>query len=866
MFQVLGNGVARYWPAVLLTWALVLGGLLAVAPRWDDVVIDGEFAFLPEDAPSRQGEKLFREAFPNDLLASSVVVVVRRETSSEGLTEADRRFVTTVLKPALLRIAEEEGGLAAGASEDSADEVEPGSAPAGSPQPAGGTSIIARVRTFEDGPVGELLDSADGKATLVIVELTTEFQERRNRPTIAKIEALIGRHGPLRTSADFPKGLDLAISGSATVGRDMRSASEQSADATELWTVILVMVLLVLIYRAPVMSVIPLATVASSVTISLSILALLAQSRLVELFAGIEIYATVLTYGAGVDYCLFLIARYREELDAGESYRGAVAAALGKVGAALTASAGTVMCGIGMMVFAEFGKFRQAGVAITLSLFVCLCAALTLTPALLRLFGRWAFWPYVPQEYIARKQGWVSATSFVADLMNRLEFRSIWAWAGRALSARPGMIWLASVAVMLPFAVVGVSLYRYLTYGLLDELPRTDPSVVGAAAVQAHFPAGATGIVTLMIQNPEIDFSKRTQGTLSIQELTERLNQRKDELKLASVRSVSHPLGTEDSIFSSGTALHQASAFNRSRAFYVSRAAPHTGHVTRIDLVFRDDPFSRDSIAQFQQLKRTLPEMLPQELLPVVPEAQRQTGVLGPLLSLFAPAEAVEETVPPAGTRLLYKGPTASMLDLKITTDGDQIRIDILVLAGVYLILVVLLRRPAVCAYLIVSVFFSYLVTLGMTIAVFWALDPVGFAGLDWKVPMFLFTILIAVGEDYNIFLMTRIEEEQARHGAVRGVIVALERTGKIISSCGFIMAGTFSSLLAGSLVGMHQLGFALAFGVLLDTFVVRPILVPAYLILLHSGRFGVVGRLLGAGKVTLAADRPQPVETAAKV
>jgi RND superfamily putative drug exporter len=133
-----------------------------------------------------------------------------------------------------------------------------------------------------------------------------------------------------------------------------------------------------------------------------------------------------------------------------------------------------------------------------------------------------------------------------------------------------------------------------------------------------------------------------------------------------------------------------------------------------------------------------------------------------------------------------------------------------------------------------------------VTFVVFWAMDPAGFAGLDWKVPMFLFTILIAVGEDYNIFLMTRIDEEQREHGVMAGIPIALQKTGSIISSCGIIMAGTFSSLLAGTLVGMHQLGFALAFGVLLDTFVVRPILVPAYLILLHGGRFGRFTRLLG--------------------
>jgi RND superfamily putative drug exporter len=128
-------------------------------------------------------------------------------------------------------------------------------------------------------------------------------------------------------------------------------------------------------------------------------------------------------------------------------------------------------------------------------------------------------------------------------------------------------------------------------------------------------------------------------------------------------------------------------------------------------------------------------------------------------------------------------------------------------------------------------------------------LNPESFTGLDWKVPMFLFTILIAVGEDYNIFLMARIEEEQKIHGAIKGITVALERTGSIISSCGIIMAGTFSSLLAGSLVGMDQLGLALATGVILDTFVIRPIMVPSFMILLTTHRLGPISRLAGYGQ-----------------
>jgi RND superfamily putative drug exporter len=166
-----------------------------------------------------------------------------------------------------------------------------------------------------------------------------------------------------------------------------------------------------------------------------------------------------------------------------------------------------------------------------------------------------------------------------------------------------------------------------------------------------------------------------------------------------------------------------------------------------------------------------------------------------------------------------------------------------LVPAVVFVLLLLVLRRVAISVYLVLSVLLSYFATLGVTLVVFGLTHWGGYAGLDWKVPIFLFTILVAVGEDYNIFLMTRIQEEMERHGPLRGITEALHRTGRIISSCGFIMAGTFATLLSGSVLAMRELGFALAFGILLDTLVVRPILVPAFLILLHSGRLGHLGQ-----------------------
>jgi len=301
-------------------------------------------------------------------------------------------------------------------------------------------------------------------------------------------------------------------------------------------------------------------------------------------------------------------------------------------------------------------------------------------------------------------------------------------------------------------------------------------------------------------------------------QITDRLRARKGELGLVDIRSLTAPLGITGAAQRGIAGLgvpqeaRQEVLARGARARYLTDLGGRTKIGTRLDLILQQSPFDRESVADLDRVEEAVRAALP--------AAVRQD------------------------TELYFVGVTASVRDLQVVMQRDRMHIELLVLGGVFLILLVLLRGFVIPLYLLLSVLFSYYTTLGAAFVFFWLLDPHGFTGIDWKVAIFLFTILIAVGEDYNIFLMARIREEERQHGPVHGITEALTRTGPIISSCGIIMAGTFASLLGGSLAEMKQLGFALAFGVLLDTFVVRPVLVPTFLILLRDRRLLPVGWL----------------------
>jgi RND superfamily putative drug exporter len=732
--------------------------LTLFAPDWDSRTQDDDVRFLPERCPSVRGYQLMEKAFPDDVFASRLVFAIEREDAP--LSEVDFALVKLFVEE-LEKLRKE------------APELK-----------------IGKICSCLDGVVGSRLTSTDRHCTLIQVPLGSPFLALQTQAAVDRATAAL-RTKIKKVGLKAPR---LYATGSAGIGRDLVTAAGESLDGTTWATVALVIVVLLLVYRAPLLALVPLLTIAISVWVSMELLALMTLLPGVHLVNISKIFAIVILYGAGTDYCLFLISRYREELTGGQPVPSALGLSVGAVGAALAASAGTVMCGLGLMGTAEFAKVRYAGPAIALSLGVALLAALTLTPALLALAGKRAFWPgRSPRQ--RKRQGEEDARP-----------NGIWNWVSLAVARHPVVTLSLGVLALLPLAVFGFNVHP--NYRPTSELSPNADSVLGLAAIQRHFPVGETGPLTVLLVS-STDWTE-LKGQAELDHLSRSLARLPN---VAEVRSLTQPLGKP--LPGAVMGLIPCGALGdfvqkgreAAKSYYVScLPGAERRYVTRVDLILTSDPFDAESVATLRQLQNWLQTDLPR-------------------------ATALDEV------QAEVFGVTANAHDLAQVTESDRRRVNVMILIGIFLILLLLVRRPGFALYLLATVLFSYFATLGATrlAGTLWTGRPL--AEVDWRVPFFLFTILVAVGEDYNILLVTRALQEGKKHGAREGMRRALAATGGTITSCGLIMAGTFATLMLASLSTLKQIGFALAFGVLLDTFIVRPLLVPAFAMMFWNDR-----------------------------
>jgi RND superfamily putative drug exporter len=773
MFYRLGSFSAHKSWLICLVWLIAGCALSAVAPSWDTQTEDDDVRFVPDRFTSVRAYQLLEKAFPDDVFASRVVFAIEREDGT--LTSGDFRIVDQLIE-AIDQLRQD------------APELK-----------------IGKTESYHSSLVGWRMVSTDQQCTLVQVSLSTPYLALTTMQVVDRMDAAVKQ----RLDSLELDCLQVHTTGSAGIGRDLTRVCGDSLDHTTWATIILVVVVLLCVYRAPLLALVPLLTIAISVWVSLKLLAMMTLIPGVHLVNISKIFAIVILYGAGTDYCLFLISRYREELEAGFDVNESIARSVRGVGEALAASAGTVMVGLGLMALAEFAKVRYAGPAIALSLGIALLASLTLTPALLSIAGRFVFWP-----------GKSPKPSFVARLAGTQPESKLGLWdhISTFVARRPVFVWFAAVAILAPLVVLGLRIQP--NYRATGELSPETASLQGLSSIQRHFTAGEIGPITVLLT------SSHDWSTPLAQRELDRLSRGFAGMEgVAEVRSLVQPVGIPwiqvrpdpktKNLFNRLLLLVEP-ALNQwhnevvedARGHYVAKIENdgQTQYVTRIDVVLKTDPFDPESVRTLKTIQTWL----------AIDRAN--TNILGENLQ----SECY--------------GITAIGQDLMEVTESDRVRVNGFVLAAILLILIVLVRRVWLAVYLLITVLASYYAALGATslAGYFWTGEVL--THIDWRVPFFLFTILVAVGEDYNILLMARAIEERKKHGPVEGMRIALGKTGGAITSCGLIMAGTFATLMLAGLNTLMQVGFALAFGVLVDTFIVRPFLVPACAILFWGG------------------------------
>ncbi|MDP9791636.1 RND superfamily putative drug exporter [Catenuloplanes nepalensis] len=656
--------------AVVLGWLAIAGVTGPYSGRLSEVSTTDSTAFLPAGAEATRAAD--EAASFTDRGTTPAIVVYER---ASGLTDADRR-----------RAGEDRAELAAL------------------------DGVI--------GPLPDVDDSDDGRALQLIVPVDSALDAGEIVTAIRAAVASPGRDG-----------LAVHVAGPAGLRADLKEVFGSLDLTLLLVTAGVVLVILLVVYRSPVLWIIPLLSAAVSFGLAATAVYFLAKNDIVKLDGQAQGILTVLVFGAGTDYALLLIARYREELGRFDRTADALKAAWRGAAPAIVASAATVIAALLCLLFSGLNSNRALGPISAVGIAATLIVMLTFLPALLLLGGRWAFWPRRPLTG------------------GTVQDSRLWTRVAGAVHRRPRLAWIGTT-LALALCMLGLSQVGSTGLGQSDLFTAETDSVNGQEALARHFPGGSGSPTTIFVsQGAAAAATQAVQGVAGVD----------------SVRAVSGP---------------------------GAPAGPPkvVGGRVQLQATLADEPDSAAAEETVRQIRVAAH---------AVPDADALVG-----------------------------GYTAVQLDTQDTNERDRNVIIPLVLAVIAVILALLLRSLLAPVLLIATVVLSFGSTLGICALIF--RYAFGFPGIDASIPLFAFVFLVALGIDYNIFLMSRVREESIAHGTRAGVLRGLIVTGGVITSAGVVLAATFSALAVVPLVILAELGTAVAVGVLLDTVVVRSLLVPA--------------------------------------
>ncbi|NLL90757.1 MAG: MMPL family transporter [Dehalococcoidales bacterium] len=849
MFKGLGAFASKFKFLIILFWVALAVFMVLYAPTLSETGKLDTSDFLPAGSESGKAAELIAQYFPQEASDASVTVIVH---NPDGLNASDMAFSQSFSQWL------SEQGISAGIETVTSIYTNPALA----------SSLISPDNTTMLINIGLNLAESD-KTTSAIIESLENYIEGNNSSS----------------------SLQVYVSGEAGIMNDLMTTLVDSVDITTIVTVILVIVLLLIIYRSPIAMLVPLLTIGTAYLISRGVLGYMGEWG-INLWSQLDVFIIVLIFGVGTDYCLFLVSRYREELKRHSTRLDALRATGGSIGSVIAASAFAVIIGLAGLTVAEYGMLHTMGLALATAVFITLLAALTLTPALSALFGKFMFWPGYHADVSKSAAGEVKENAFwrgIAKLTTRYSF----------------IVAFLIVALMAGACIPYFKMEK--SYDTLAELSADSDSVKGFTILSEHFDIGNMMPATIILTTSggsasssaalgEID--DITAKILAVDGVSSVISvvspdgsgQPLDQLTvvgqinilLAQLNSaVSGAEANPMALF--GPETMQMFQFLGSYLGELGAAFPEvtaepsyiaaltilndmSAAMATVDLQKMDmatlaavQAAFQQYITEFVQAMMGLgqyfaihgnPYFIPQGLLALYPE-------LGQLINTFISSEGdavklmvtlhdypyseaamdtiqeIKDVIHNGDTYQYFNmneaavgGASSAMLDVRSVLETDFIRIMIVVLAGVFLVLCLLLRSFVAPLYIMAIVTFAYVATMGISTWLF--SDILGHSGVSFAVPIIVFVLMISLGADYNIFMMSRIREEAHEKPMKEAIRSAIMNTGYVIMACGVILGGTFLAMLISPIQTMFQLGVAVAIGVFVETFVVIVFLLPA--------------------------------------
>jgi RND superfamily putative drug exporter len=735
IFGGIGSFAVKFRWFVLLAWIVAAVAVPRALPSLSSVTQGNNANFLPASAPSEHALQL---AAP---LGGSTLTPVPVVAASQGaLTTADQAWLQKLQ------------------------------------QDLGKVPTVVRVRDLGRAPDGQA-------AQLQVLSNVSGGGSGSGLTTLVKdLRSTISRDGP-------PPGLSVHLAGAVAINVDQQSKSGSTDSQIQLLSIIFIVGLLLLVFRALLAPLVTLVPAVLAVAISGPLVAEAAHHGL-KVSPLAQILLIVLVLGAGTDYGLFLVFRVRENLRAGQDRKQAVIAAVERVGESITFSAATVIAALLSLLFATFEFYSNLGIPLAIGIGVILLAGLTLLPALLAIFGRAVFWP-------SKTQAGTGKTG-------------VWGRVSARIVSHPAPTLIVGVLVFGGLAIA-VSANTPAGFGGNTAAPAGSDSAGGAAILSAHFPntsANPTNIIYRLRQPAWNDLPA--------------LETARSQLAASGLfTGVTGPLNPNGGVL---TAAQLTTLHDRLGAPQSLPAAPPAGTTV--------PPAT-------YQLYRATGLYISQDGLTV----QFETGLKAGDPSTTAAMNAIPAVRAEAATVMRsigaadygVGGQAPAIYDISSISNSDLAHVIPIAIVVIGILLALVMRSLVAPLYLIVSVGLSYLAALGLSVLVF--VKIAGDGGLVFFLPFLMFIFLLALGEDYNILVMSRIREEAQLVSLRDAVSRALVATGTTVTSAGLVLGGTFSVFaIVGAQQGSTQfrdVGAGLALGVLMDTFLVRTLLVPSTVVLL---------------------------------